>query len=495
MKSSIGTLGGLIVASACMLQSGRVQADLTDPRILDPLNSLEEFAATANQSAFNLVTADPDGPNGPLTPICDPDQRVAGGACTGNVFAVFENIRELVHTSNELVGSGQTTFSLGLDIEGLGFALRWTAAEELAAQGSSATEFSNSQLHSLASRISALRFGARGFRTVANKSKSDTAVAAAGSAPLGGGAAADTDSIAKRWGGFIDGSFGYGRKDDTTFANSFEDAFDYDGQEVTVGVDYRLTDSFVLGGIGGYSEKEVDFDSSSSIVDGAIESNGMSLIAYALWESERFFVSGSVGGQWLDHDLTRRIVYPSLNPLVASVDFTAESRSESTSLLATFGTGFDLRFGGFSLGPYVKADYQDITIDGFSEATAGGFELTYGDQDIKSFDTAAGVRLQYVFLPKFGVLVPYLRGEYHKQLEDDPRPIDALYAGLTSQTGSGATNFAIPTDERDDEYYIVSGGFSVVLKGGLQGFIQYQEVLELDTITDSVITGGFRTEF
>jgi uncharacterized protein YhjY with autotransporter beta-barrel domain len=494
MKSSF-VFGALIVAGACTLLSGRAQADLTDPEILTPLNPLEELAAQANQTAFNLITADPDGPNGPLTPVCDPDQRVAAGACTGNVFAAFENIRELVHTSNELVGNGPTTFSLGLDIEGLGFALRWTAAEELAAQGSTATEFSNSQLHSLASRISALRFGARGFRTVANRSGSDTRVVRAENAPLGGGAAADTDSIAKRWGGFIDGSFGYGRKDDTTFASAFEDAFDYDGQEVTVGLDYRLTDNFVLGAIGGYSEKEVDFDSTASIVDGGIKSEGESFIAYALWESERFFVSGSVGGQWLNHELTRRIVYPSLNPLVESVDFTAHSDSDSTSVLATFGAGFDARWGAFGLGPYVKGDYQDITIDGFSEATAGGFELTYGDQDIKSFDTALGVRLQYVLLPKFGVIVPYLRGEYHKQLEDDPRAINSVYEGLTAQAGFGSTNFAIPTDERDDEYYVVSGGFSVVLKNGLQGFIQYQEVLELDTITDSVITGGFRMEF
>jgi hypothetical protein len=35
----------------------------------------------------------------------------------------------------------------------------------------------------------------------------------------------------------------------------------------------------------------------------------------------------------------------------------------------------------------------------------------------------------------------------------------------------------------------------VVLKGGWQGFIQYQTVQSLDLLSNDVITGGVRAEF
>jgi outer membrane autotransporter protein len=475
------------------------RADLDDPRILGQLTAFEQHAALANQAVYDQLTFDPDGANGPLGPICDPLDRGGSGTCSGATFQIFENVRELVDTSNELLGQA-APFSLGLDIQNLGFALRWTAAEELAAQGSSATEFSNNQLNSLASRLSALRFGARGFRTTAIQSRDGSVLVAGQPTPLGGGAAADEESTARRWGGFIDGSFGYGRKDDTTFSSNspgFEDAFDYDGQEITLGADYRFQNSLVVGAIVGYTDKSIDFDSRVSIVDGTIDADGYSVMFYGLWENERFFVSASLGGQWLGYDLVRRINYPSFNPLVLPVDETARSDTDSSTILATLGAGVDWRHGGFTLEPYLKAEYQKITIDGFTESGAHGFDFAIGEQDIKSLDTALGLRMNYVFTPSWGIIVPYLTGEFHKEFENDSRTINTAYSGLSGvQVPSGFDpNFGIPTDEPDDDYYLVSGGFSVVLKHGLQGFLQYQQVFSLDTFSDHAITGGIRLEF
>jgi uncharacterized protein YhjY with autotransporter beta-barrel domain len=474
------------------------------PALAD-LNSLtfdspiEQAAARANQAAYDQLTT-PAGAN--ETPICPASTRVETGACTGTVFATFERTRELVETANELTGSGPTQFSLGLDQENLGFALRWTAAEELAAQGSSATQFSNSQLNSLASRISALRFGARGGRSGAyNAQRSNGMWASNGSGALGGGASGDDSSIATRWSAFVDGSFGYGSKDDTSrpFSTSgstgSEDGFDFDGQEVSAGADYRLTDAIVVGVLFGYTDRTIDFDSRVSIVDGRIDSKGQSVMAYALWENNRFYVSGSLGGQWLDYDLTRRITYPSLNPLVASIDVTALSDTSSTTLTSTLNAGVTFNARGFGFEPYVKLEYQDISIDGFTERGSTGFEFNYGKQDLKSFEGGAGFKLQYTITPRFGVIVPYLRGEFRKEFENDSRRISAVYAGLPSGGVTGTENFNLATDQPDDEYVLGAAGASVVLPHGWQGFIQYQQVFDLDTFEDRAITGGIRLEF
>ena len=481
-------LGVVSVGIATMLVMPQARADLTNPQLLSQLRPLEQLAAIANQAVYDQLTS---------SGTCDPLSPVPQGACTGQVFQVFSRVRELVDNSNELTQSGgPREFSLGLDIENLGFALRWTAAEELAAQGASVTQFSASQIGSLGSRLAALRFGASGFRSAANVGGAGDARTAGLGRALGGGAAADEEGIAKQWGGFIDGSFGYGNRSDTTFGSGFEDAFDFDGQEITVGVDYRLNDAFVVGLLVGHTDRAIDFDSSLSIVDARIDSDGYSTMAYALWEKGNFYVNGSVGGQWLSLDQRRRITYPSFNPLVAPIDETALGNSDSNAISATLGLGYDLRWKAFSFEPFVKAEYQDITIDGFTENSANGFDFNYGEQKLTSLETGLGFKLQYVITPSFGVLVPYLRAEYRNESRNDSRSISAVYAGIAALAASTpGVNFNLPTDQPDHSYYVASGGMSVVLKHGLQGFIEYAQVFDLEPFSDRVITGGIRVEF
>src|SRR5258707_15488256 len=89
-------------------------------------NGLEVAAARTNDAAFaNLLTICQAGPNG---------VPAAGGS--GHPPLLFNRLRELEDTANEILGRGETTFSLRLGLQAVGFALRWTAPEEFAAQGS-----------------------------------------------------------------------------------------------------------------------------------------------------------------------------------------------------------------------------------------------------------------------------------------------------------------------------------------------------------------------
>ncbi len=57
------------------------------------------------------------------------------------------------------------------------------------------------------------------------------------------------------------------------------------------------------------------------------------------------------------------------------------------------------------------------------------------------------------------------------------------------------TGMNLPTDAAPTHYYVVGGGGSVVLKHGLQGFIQYIRVMQYANYTDHVVSGGVRWEF
>jgi outer membrane autotransporter protein len=485
-------LGLLFASGIC----GSAAAQDVQGSLVDLMNSgrfefnrLERQAAFANQAAYNA-----------LAPLC---QRQGETSCSDAQLRVFDNVRELVETANEMMGTGPTEHSLGLDEEGLGFALRWTAAEEMAAQSSAGSEFANNQLTSLMSRMTALRYGARGFSIVnaPHGAGADGAILAHERGARGGSAGADVESVDDfgRWGGFLDGSFGWGDRDPT----DVEDAFDFDGMEVTFGVDYRLAPGLVLGAIAGHSDQEIDFDSRRSVVEGGIESDGYSLIVYGLHEWNGPYVSASLGWQRLSLDTTRHINYPSFNRDTESTDVTARGSTDSTTFSATFNSGWSLNWQAFGVEPYVRAEYRDMKLDGFDENSiyntgsragqAAGFDFTFGDQTIQSLDTALGFRVQYALTPSFGVMVPYLKAEAHWQLEDDPHTVDASYENMGGVTP--AVPFDIVGDESDRNFYIAAVGLSVVLKGGWQGFIQYQTVQSLDLLSNDVITGGVRAEF
>ncbi len=482
-------------------------------------NDIELAAVAANQQVFDVAETELGCNPGRIfdqqpDPVYDP-QLLGGTGCTQDVFFVYLNARELVHTANELLGQGPTVASLGLDQEGLGLALRWTAAEELAAQSSMSTEFSNSQLATLASRLTALRFGATGFSSASvaryeRVRRTSPLLAQAGEPE----AAAPAGEEYSPWGGFLNYGFGYGNKAPTPL----EDAFDFDGSEVTLGVDYRLPNDMVVGGILGFTEQDIDFDetaSAVSVVDGGMDSSGDSFMVFALSQRERLTLSGSLGVQSLDYDVERNIKYPSFNPDTGSVNSVALSSPATDATTATFGFGYAFGWNRLSLEPFLNLEYLDITIDAFTEqrsinllsdtSESRRFDLAVSEQNLESLKASAGVRLQYVLTPRLGVIIPHGSLAAYSEQEDGRRIITTGYAALSDVLGS--RTFALPTDPPDESYYSISVGVSMIfrggrqleaggaIRGGLTGFVQLARIGSRAFYDDQSLTAGLRYEF
>ncbi|MEA3181711.1 MAG: hypothetical protein QOI59_5234 [Gammaproteobacteria bacterium] len=440
-------------------------------------DALERQAAIANDGAYTK-----------LLPVCGAQAQAAATACAGTTRTLFNRLRELEDNANELLGNrGETQFSLRLDPEGISDALRWTAPEEYAAQGSMASKFVNTQASVLTNRFAALRFAAQGIPLADGVSMgpggNGLAYAYNGGA-LGGAAGADSP-LFSRWSIFANGGFGSGDKSPTTF----EDAFFFDSTEVSAGADVRITNQVVVGILFGHTEKRVDFDSAKSIVAGGIRGNGQSAIVYAQFETDAAFANLAIGWQHLSLATQRRITYPSNNPDIASVDVTSLSNTGSTALIATLGAGYTLHYRGFTAEPYVNLQNVRTRINAFTEHSDDGFDIDTPSQTIQSLEGSAGLRAQYAVPNPFGVIVPYVYGEYRHQFRDGSRDISSGYAG-----DGGGTDFNLSTDGPVKHYYVVGGGGSIVLKHGLQGFMQYSRVLNYTNYTDHTVSGGVRWE-
>jgi hypothetical protein len=515
-------LVGLAVA-ACLTVVPPAHADLTDPTLLAQFDPLEVEAAFANQAIYNALVGTPNSPGicAGLAIGARPPVGTGGGGspqCTGATLQVFENVRSLVATADNLESGAPTNpYGLGLNAYGLGNALKWTAAEEVLAEGEIARRFANNQTSSLWSRVGAIRTISRASLQAHNlDDPSEGALYANAGTVRGGGASADGNGGVTRWGIFGDSAGGWGNRKPT----NYEDAHKFDGQEYTGGIDYRVSDSLVWGAIVGYSNRHLNFDSSLSVVDGGITSDGTSGMLFLQWDKLHFYATAAVGLQTLNYDVTRTVKYPSLNPTIPSDNTVERGQTKSSSTLATLNLGIPFEWKRFAADLYVKGDYQHVKVNAFTETqvvesmslNSPGFQQTVDGQTLPSFDVAAGIKLSVVLTPRFGVFIPYVRGEYHRELENQGSTLNTVYAGLPAAVlaalaAAHSSGFSLNPDSVNPGYYVVTGGISAVIRGsqrvdasgvahgGLQGYLQFSRVLRLQYFTDSVFGGGLRYEF
>jgi uncharacterized protein YhjY with autotransporter beta-barrel domain len=422
-----------------------------------------------------------------------------GFGCTGRTFRIFRNVREVIHTGNDLTGSGPTSFSLRSSLEGLGFALRWLAAEEYAAQGDLSSDFVGGQVSGLSSRLSALRFGARGFQFSNNGVWQPKDGEYAGIYGTSGGSAGE-DNYSK-WGGFANINYGAGSRDPT----GLENAFDAELVNLTFGVDYRANSKWIVGLVGGIIQQEIDFDASQSIVEGGIESDGFSLMPFFMYQPGAFYLSGSLGVQQLTFDSVRAIRYPSFNPSISSTNTETVSSTDAQISSLFLEAGYNWSWRKYSVEPFLSINASNVVIDEFVEDDINddAFDLVVKEQDFDLIDATLGVKVQYVFTPKFGVFIPYLTLELVNQTENESRDIEAYYAGLSSTDSL----FFVPTEELDSSYSAYTFGLSSVIRGGrekkaggsvggdLQAFANIKTLSGLEGYDLQMYTLGFRYTF
>jgi len=234
----------------------------------------------------------------------------------------------------------------------------------------------------------------------------------AGRAERGGEGAALLDE--RRVGGFLIGSArrgDFGRRGD-------RDETEYSAAGIMAGVDFRPSETSMIGVAAGYDNARVQLNNFSghSPADtyfvGAYGSVGFGLL--------NLDVAGSYGKS--DFELSRNVAFG---------NFSSSSQSETDGryygLSATAGTNLNL--GRFNAEPYIGVRYADVKIDGFSEGAALT-NLRVEDQDVESLQGVAGARLGGEMVQRSSVVRHSVFGEYRREFKDDEnRRLTSSFAG------------------------------------------------------------------
>ena len=356
-------------------------------------------------------------------------------------------------------------------------ALRTISPEEVVAEFTSTLNMTKDQTGNLSNRLNALRGGATGFSLAGlNYINGDDVFYGQWlhemADQIGGNAGSEENF--SRLGLFINGSITDGEKDTT----SLEEGYDLEGDSITLGADYRISDTLVAGVAYGISDTEIEFTSNNEMTNDIDN-----LLFYGSWYKDQFYLDGVVGYASGDIETKRRIIVGNV------VDEIATGETESSQMFFSITGNFDFVEGAFTYGPYASLDYIDGEIDGYEEVGSSGFEVGFDDQDIKSQVLTFGGRVQYAWSQPWGIVVPHARAEWKTELEDDR---DAIVGRFVLD--QSANEFSIEADDLDADWFQLALGVSATFQRGFSAYIDYEQALSYDDTEIETFSFGGRWE-
>ncbi|MES9931165.1 MAG: autotransporter domain-containing protein [Candidatus Thiodiazotropha sp. 6PDIVS] len=477
----------LVSGSSCQIQvvfSPQSTGDVTGNLIVttDTTTTTVSLAGTAATPTSDNPVADLLSPYTGGNPNVISTSKVIGEACPSG--RISDRMQE---DCNDVVGA-----AIGGDAN-TGSALRQVTPESATKANRSSRQGGEAQIRNLGSRIAALRAGARGlsFRgldlLIDDKNLSIDTIAQAYKGRHGAGASGDNPLMESRLGVFITGDISTGSKDET----DLEAGLDFDTYGITMGVDYRITNNFILGGAVGYVDTNTELEDDVAEID----TQGYSLNLYGTYYAEQnYFVDFSLGYGANNFDQSRSIIYQLDGLADVNQNLSADYDGDMVSFF--IGSGYDFNRAGWTFGPRADLEYIKSDVDGFTEETSdptadgGGWATRIDDTDQTWLTLKLGGRVSYTQGTDWGVLIPYARLDWLHEFEDDSQVISAHFVG-----DPNGQAIQIETDDPDRDYLRLRIGTSAQFKNGMVGLIDYGTILAHSDWTSHTISVGFRTEF
>lgn len=261
---------------------------------------------------------------------------------------------------------------------------------------------------------------------------------------------------------------------------------DLSASQITIGADYRLSDSFIIGAGVGVFQHSTDFSDAAG--DSEVEGTNLTLFGTYSRESVGYLdVVLDVGLN--EFDFSRQISLDGTDQVLAV------SNTDSSSFSLSVGVGKNFRFSGWDIGPYARAALTRASVDGYSEqATSNqagfGSTLSIGSQSISSTTLSLGATVARVVNTTKAVLVPQASLEFAIEADGDKDPLSASFLADPNQDA-----FVVDGEERDTSSANLGIGATAIFTKGRSAYAYYETRLAHDFITQNWFKVGARFEF
>ncbi len=353
-------------------------------------------------------------------------------------------------------------------------------------QANAAVNGTTNQASNLMLRLANVRAGLRGFdfgNLLVATHQTDRLASHARPAyghAVGGGASADDNPIAEKWGVFLNGSLGFGSQN----AAAGETGYDFDSQSVTLGTDYLFQPDLVAGIAAGINFSGSDFNSHA----GKLDADGFDFSVYGSWyPTDAFYLDliGSFG--FTDYELARRIQGEGD---VASI--TARSDTNGQQWQFGLSSGYTWQRQNFSATPYASLSYRHANVDGYTEKGADTtFLVSLEDQSIDSLQTSLGLQANLAIGSRVAVFLPLIGIEWLHEYKDNARRLQGQSLLYDNEDGQ----FVITTASPDRNFWSGRIGLSAQFAQARSAFLVYERLFAREEFSRNLITAGLRLAF
>ena len=470
--------------------------------------------AIANESGSKMLVNAGNAIQGTCAPLA---AKLTQTPLVGAEQDLYFRCNEMLGTYGLPTSSNPNTYGYAVGAAGnsdRANAVRQFSGEEASSQRRLTADGSNRQFQGIGARMDAIRHGARSTNSGMGMSFNGTdsvspAPRGIDAAPTGGAAGDEADSDTG-WAWFGDVDYGYANRDRTPR----EDGYDSDFYGGTLGVDYGFVSGLVVGAAVGYQNYDADLASgnfdglTSPTAGGDVNGDGYTASGYATFNVDDYFLSGIVSYGSTDFDVERKAFFlpgtlaggrPDAQGFQINRTYRGDTESDQVSAEATFG-GVVIQDGAFSLDSYMKLVYLSAHIQGYTEketdnsggTTTPGLALKYGGQDVDSTQAALGFTMRRSFNTGFGVVVPYVGGEWWYVSNGNSGVLKYSYAFALPGANP---SFATPTDNSDKDFGLLTGGISAQFARNVSLFVQYEGLVGLSNTSGGMATIGLRGTF
>ena len=285
-----------------------------------------------------------------------------------------------------------------------------------------------------------------------------------------------------KWGGFANIGYSWGNVDQT----SLQDAYKYDSVSLLAGVDYRMSDSLVIGGAISYSDTHSDYDRSL----GKVKAATIGVAGYGTYYVDNWYVDGFVAYGSVDYDSTRNIFIPT-NSAIPPINTSATAKPKGDQWSASIGVGRNFDSGTFIITPTARLAYIWVKNKAFSEdEPINGLGLAVDSRTIQSLQSALGGKVSTNVNTSAGVFGPFFTAQWMHEFKNDNPSIISKYVADPFNI-----SFAIPTASPTRDYAVVSIGSTATFPNNFSGFLQFGAALGLDNETNYGVVLGLRKQF
>lgn len=217
------------------------------------------------------------------------------------------------------------------------------------------------------------------------------------------------------------GTLDYGSIDKQGSGNKFST------QGITLGVDYQLAESFIIGGALGYGFDKTNIDNFGSKTK-SHQTTGSIYGSYQVLP--KWYVDGVVGYGNTAFDNKRWSTTDSL--------FLSGNR-DGNVIFGSLGLSTFVQAKQLSLQPYLRADIASIKLDNYSESGSSN-ALTYDNSKVTSKALSTGLSALYDVKLEYATLTPSIKVQYTHNFDGDMS--QNMYF---SNLGAGSQNYNIST--------------------------------------------------